>query len=34
LHHLRLTAMKHTYTILAIARRHPALFAWLLTRKV
>jgi len=23
----------HTYTILAIARRHPALFAWLLTRK-
>jgi len=25
--------VKHTYTILAIARRHPALFAWLLTRK-
>ena len=25
--------MHHTYTILAIARRHPALFDWLLARK-
>ena len=25
--------MRHTYTVLAIARRHPALFSWLLARK-
>lgn len=25
--------MCRTYTVLAIARRHPALFAWLLSRK-